>query len=79
MKTSIIAGTVTANPFTHSQRHVLSRCTAEITSLLAEWKRRRAYRADLKRLLLVGRYMIRDIGLTPEEALCESRKPFWKT
>ena len=44
----------------------------------AEWRRRHQFRADLKRLLKVGSYMIDDIGLTHEEALRESEKPFWK-
>ena len=43
----------------------------------AEWRRRRRYRTDLKRLLLVGPYMIVDIGLTFEEAREEIAKPFW--
>lgn len=78
MKSTGIAGALTANPLTQAQRHVLRRRTAEVASLLTEWKRRRAYRDDLRRLLCVGRYMIIDIGLTPEEALYESRKTFWK-
>lgn len=49
-----------------------------VVAVLVEWRRRRAFRRDLTRLLSVGRYMIRDIGLSPEEALRESRKPFWK-
>ena len=80
MKTPGIAGAVAANRITHSPRHptVLRRRTAEVASLFTEWNRRRAHRADLRRLLRVGSYIVRDIGLTPEEALCESRKPFWK-
>jgi len=46
--------------------------------MTAEWRRRHRYRADLKRLLKVGHYMIDDIGLAYEEALRESGKPFWK-
>ncbi len=80
MKAPSIAAAVNTDRITHSSRYptMLRRRTAEAASLMAEWNRRRAYRADLKRLLSVGRYMIRDIGLTPEEALYESRKPFWK-
>lgn len=43
----------------------------------AEWRRRRRYRADLKRLLRVGPYMVDDIGLTMKEAQREIAKPFW--
>jgi uncharacterized protein YjiS (DUF1127 family) len=46
--------------------------------MTAEWRRRHHYRADLKRLLKVGPYMIDDIGLAYEEALRESAKAFWK-
>ena len=42
-----------------------------------EWRRRWRYRNDLKRLLLVGSYMIEDIGLTLEEAREEIAKPSW--
>ena len=51
----------------------------EIKPIMAELRRRYEYRADLRRLLKVGPYMIEDIGLTREEALRESAKPFWKT
>ncbi len=50
----------------------------KINPLLAEWRRRYHFRADLRRLLKVGAYMIEDIGLSHEEALRESAKPFWK-
>lgn len=46
--------------------------------MVADWRRRYRFRADLKRLLKVGPYMIKDIGLTHEEALRESQKPVWK-
>ncbi len=45
---------------------------------IAEWGRRRWFRADLKSLLKVGLYMIADIGLTYQEALDESGKSFWR-
>jgi uncharacterized protein YjiS (DUF1127 family) len=45
---------------------------------LADWRRRRAYRRDLKRLLHVGEHMIRDIGLTPDDARRQIDKPFWR-
>lgn len=50
----------------------------KIAPMTAEWRRRHRYRADLKRLLKIGPYMIDDIGLAYEEALRESEKPFWK-
>lgn len=50
----------------------------KIAPMTAEWRRRHRYRADLKRLLKVGHYMIDDIGLAYEETLRESEKPFWK-
>jgi uncharacterized protein YjiS (DUF1127 family) len=50
----------------------------EIRAVFSEWSRRRWFRADLKRLLKVGPYMIADIGLTLEEAVAESRKPIWQ-
>jgi uncharacterized protein YjiS (DUF1127 family) len=50
----------------------------EIQALLAEWMRRRRFRADLKRLLKVGPHMIADIGFTLEAAMDESKKPFWR-
>ncbi|MDH3474837.1 MAG: hypothetical protein OEM59_14225 [Rhodospirillales bacterium] len=49
----------------------------KMRAVFAEWNRRRWYRADLKRLVKVGPYMIADIGLTLEEAVAESEKPFW--
>lgn len=51
---------------------------SNIKPLIAEWGRRRWFRAELRRLLKVGPYMIDDIGLTYEEALDECEKPFWK-
>jgi uncharacterized protein YjiS (DUF1127 family) len=57
---------------------VVIRHVRKITPLVAELRRRHEFRADLKRLLKVGSYMIDDIGLTHKEALRESEKPFWK-
>jgi len=45
----------------------------------ARWRERRRYRADLERLLRAGDYLVKDIGLTPEDAHREINKPFWKT
>jgi uncharacterized protein YjiS (DUF1127 family) len=51
---------------------------ASLRTTLATWQARRRYRKDLARLLKVGTYMIRDVGLKPEEALREIGKPFWE-
>ena len=46
-------------------------------SLRSEWRKRRNYRADLRRLLATGPHLIPDIGLETEEAIREASKPFW--
>ena len=51
---------------------------AGLDRILATWRRRRAYRDHLRRLLRVGPYMIDDIGLTVEAARREIAKPFWR-
>ena len=53
----------------------LAQQAARIRWALAERRRRRIYRTDLQRLLSVGEYMIRDIGLTLDDALREIEKP----
>ena len=52
---------------------------AALASRIAGWRQRRRYRSDLSRLLRVGTHMLRDIGLTQEQARFEIRKPFWKS
>ena len=42
------------------------------------WRKRRLYRRELVRLLVVGPHMISDIGLTFEQALAEADRPFWR-
>jgi uncharacterized protein YjiS (DUF1127 family) len=42
-----------------------------------EWRKRRNYRADLRRLLATGPHLIPDIGLKTEESIREASKPFW--
>jgi uncharacterized protein YjiS (DUF1127 family) len=39
---------------------------------------RRAFRRDLVRQLEASPHLIRDIGMTMEEALAEIEKPFWR-
>ncbi len=51
---------------------------AGLRAIWAEWQIRRRYRKDLERLLLVGPYMIEDVGLTLEEAHREIEKPLWQ-
>lgn len=47
-------------------------------AVLSVWRVRRWYRAELRRLLDVGPYLIDDIGLGHREAVEESGKPFWR-
>jgi uncharacterized protein YjiS (DUF1127 family) len=42
------------------------------------WRERIQYRRDLRRLALVVPHMIDDIGLTPDQALTEADRPFWR-
>jgi uncharacterized protein YjiS (DUF1127 family) len=56
----------------------LAQRIAGVSDILAKWKHRRRYRADLARLLCVGCYMIDDIGLTLDEARREIKKPLWR-
>ncbi|MGE3829615.1 MAG: DUF1127 domain-containing protein [Parvibaculaceae bacterium] len=39
---------------------------------------RRAFRRDLARQIEASPHLIRDIGMTMEEALAEIEKPFWQ-
>ncbi|WP_119268426.1 DUF1127 domain-containing protein [Taklimakanibacter deserti] len=45
---------------------------------LAAWIARHRYRRDLVRQLELGNHLVKDIGLTLEQALTEIRKPFWR-
>lgn len=54
------------------------RSVRKIRPLLREWRRRRRFRADLRRLLEIGPHMIDDIGLAYEDALRESEEPVWR-
>ena len=45
---------------------------------LTAWIARHRYRSDLMRQLELGNYLVKDIGLTLEQALDEVRKPFWR-
>ncbi len=50
---------------------------ARFQLLRNEWRKRRNYRADLRRLLETGPHLIPDIGLKTEDAMKEASKPFW--
>ena len=42
------------------------------------WIARHRYRRDLVRQLELGNHLVKDIGLTLEQALNEIEKPFWR-
>lgn len=46
--------------------------------LVARMMARRAFRRDLARQIEASPHLIRDIGMTIEEALAEISKPFWR-
>jgi uncharacterized protein YjiS (DUF1127 family) len=46
-----------------------------LMELIATWRSRHATRQDLKRM---SDHMLRDIGLTPGDAVTEIAKPFWR-
>ena len=41
------------------------------------WQARRNFRRDLATRIALGSHLIRDMGLTMEQALSEAGKPFW--
>ncbi|QIG51759.1 hypothetical protein G5V57_31045 [Nordella sp. HKS 07] len=45
---------------------------------MGAWIARRRYRRDLGRQIELGDYLVKDIGLSLEEALNEIKKPFWR-
>lgn len=42
------------------------------------WRERIHHRSELKRLIKVGSHMVRDVGLTWEDAQLEAKKSFWQ-
>ncbi|WP_227010603.1 hypothetical protein [Pelagibius marinus] len=50
----------------------------KIDAGLAELRRRRQRRAELRRLLRIGPHMLADVGMDSATALAESRKPLWR-
>lgn len=59
-------------------RATLAAGWARLHAIPGLWQQRRRYRAELRRLLLVGPYMIDDIGLPAKNAAEDVRKPFWR-
>ena len=57
---------------------VLAYTVSRLREVLALWRRRNAFRDDLKRLQVVGPHMIADIGLTAERAQREIDRPLWQ-
>ena len=48
------------------------------TTTIGAWIARHRFRRDLSRQIELGNYLVKDIGLTLEEALDEIKKPFWR-
>jgi uncharacterized protein YjiS (DUF1127 family) len=60
-------------------RNILLELSREgLLGLFPLWHKRWHYRRELARLLIVGPYMINDIGLTLDQALAEAGRPFWR-
>ena len=45
---------------------------------ISAWIARHRRRRDLARQLELGSHLVKDVGLTPEQAWAEIRKPFWR-
>lgn len=45
---------------------------------IGAWIARHRFRRDLSRQLELGNHLVKDIGLTLEQALNEIKKPFWR-
>jgi uncharacterized protein YjiS (DUF1127 family) len=63
---------------TLTQALVSRRNAADFFDLLAEWRRRRHYRAELRRLLRTGPHLLEDVGLAAAVAAREAALPFWR-
>lgn len=46
--------------------------------VLQVWRFRRHHRAELRRLLVTGTYLLEDMGLDLRASIEESQKPFWR-
>ncbi|MEM7225945.1 MAG: DUF1127 domain-containing protein [Pseudomonadota bacterium] len=56
----------------------LAGLAAALGAQVALWRERAAFRRELRRLTKVGDHILRDIGLTREQAIQEAAKPFWQ-
>lgn len=68
----------TGKPFTATPRTFLSPRLGRVPATLREWKHRKRFRDELRRILRTAPHMIPDIGMKPDEALYEIDKPFWR-
>lgn len=50
----------------------------QMNTTIGTWIARHRYRRDIVRQLQLGNHLVKDIGLTLEQALVEVKKPFWK-
>lgn len=57
---------------------VSSRAATDFFTLIADWRRRRHFRAELRRLLRTGPHLLEDIGLPAVAAAREAGLPFWR-
>jgi uncharacterized protein YjiS (DUF1127 family) len=50
----------------------------QMAQVISQWENNWRYRRDLGRLRELGPHMLADIGLSLDEAIIETAKPFWK-
>ncbi len=50
-----------------------------LTVAIDEWRRRRNYRSELRRLLNTGDHLLRDAGISRETAMTEVLKASWRS
>jgi len=51
---------------------------SQMAQVISQWQNNWRYRRHLGRLLELGPHMLADIGLSLDEAIIETAKPFWK-
>jgi uncharacterized protein YjiS (DUF1127 family) len=56
----------------------IARLAARLTSAIALWGARYRQRRALQDLAALNNHLLRDIGVTPDEALREAAKWFWQ-
>jgi uncharacterized protein YjiS (DUF1127 family) len=69
---AMVASQSLASPFRQSLRHPPA--FAQLSDAVA----RRRLRAELRRLLRTGDYLLADIGMSVDEARAEIAKPLWR-